>query len=498
MKIGLRIPSSKQNKGLIPTVFKVFQENVCSLAFSLAFLTTLLFKFKDNFSSFSFGLLAFSVYILAVFFLMLFFYKTCTPRFIQKVEEGVLIKEYQAALEGYNASKKTVLDQVIDFYEITNYEYNTIGEWVWIVTSDMEEDSTNADLMNIIEGNLSRGVEYGFFMTGGQTQNRKNFELKFEKYLDKNLFIVDSQEFIKLLAPEIDLIVFSDDSLRNKCYTCIEVGNNAFSYVYFPTQFDDERYKLLSKNLEDYKKSVGHVKSKRTTKKEKRALAISLSVLAWLLVSLFTIFGNGFEALEILSWAVFTVLSFFVSCAFFSWLLKSSEMVSAIYELPSKMVCNYYSNKKPIEAIRDLGLISSQDFFSSVVNATCVKLVTNLSWEAESNNIERFTEWVKGLVINGASFEFLITNDNASKHRRSKIENKLTKKQVKNCTYKELPKPHLMMVNSYSIIIIDDDAYVLVRDKEECFFKKLVYQENHSDRIADIIGTVDAWKAGVT
>ena len=497
MKIDLKIPTSKRRKGWISAVFSVFQENVCSLAFSLAFITTLLFQFKDSYSSFGLGLFAFSAYILAVLFLMLFFYKAATPHFIQKTEEGALIKEYQDALDAYNASKQTVLEDVIDFYEITKIEHNTTGEWIWIVTSDMAEDSTNSDLMSIIEGNLSRGVEYCFFMTGGQTQNRKNFELKFEKYINRNLFVVDSQDIIKLLVPEIDLIVFSDDSLRNKCYTCVEVGNNAFSYVYFPTQLDDERYKILNESLEKHKERVGYAKSKQTKKKGNRALTVSLSALAWIIMSLFAIFGNGFEAWEIFSWAVFTVLSFFVSCAFFSWLLRASEMFSAIYELPSKMVCNYYYNKKPTEAISDLGLIPHGKFFS-VTNASCVKLITSLSWEAESKNIDKFTEWVKNLVLTGTTFELLYVDDNPSKHRYSKIKNALTKKQVANCTYKELPKPHLMMVNSYSIIIIDEDVYALIRDKEDCFFKKLVYHENHSDRIANIIGTVDAWKEGNT
>lgn len=152
-------------------------------------------------------------------------------------------EETQSALEIANLLKELhygniVSSGIYSFDYVTQIEKEAIkGDEIWCITGDLEEDSKNSDLGNIISNNLKKGVVYRYFITrvgetisnkaswGEQTLREANLS-----YKNRLMFVKVKEE---LIAPDIDIIIYKANRVNERIgFVCVEIGDDQNKYIY--------------------------------------------------------------------------------------------------------------------------------------------------------------------------------------------------------------------------------------------------------------------------
>lgn len=131
-----------------------------------------------------------------------------------------------------------VMSGIYGFDYVTQIESGSVkGDEIWCISGDIEEDSNNSKLRNIISNNLKKGVVYKYFVTRlGETISSKA-RLGEEKLRENNIAYKKRLIFIKtneeLVAPDIDIIIYKANQINERVgFVCVEIGDDQDTYVY--------------------------------------------------------------------------------------------------------------------------------------------------------------------------------------------------------------------------------------------------------------------------
>ena len=127
---------------------------------------------------------------------------------------------------------------IYSFDYVTQIERKSVkGDEIWCISGDLEEDSKNFDLGNIITTNLKKGVVYKYFVTrvGKAFSNKASWgEEKLcetNKAYKKRLMFIKTNE--ELVAPDIDIIIYNANRINERIgFVCVEIGDDQNTYVY--------------------------------------------------------------------------------------------------------------------------------------------------------------------------------------------------------------------------------------------------------------------------
>ena len=162
---------------------------------------------------------------------------------INPCNEYFRTKEAQSALETAKLlvelqDGNIVSSKIYSFNHVTQIEQESAkGDEIWCITGDLEEDSKNTDLGNIINTNLKKGVIYRYFITriGETVSNKASWgEQRLREansaYKKRLMFIKVDEE---LVAPDIDIIIYKANHINERIgFVCVEIGNDQNTYVY--------------------------------------------------------------------------------------------------------------------------------------------------------------------------------------------------------------------------------------------------------------------------
>lgn len=134
-----------------------------------------------------------------------------------------------------------VKEKIYGFHYVTELEKSiSKGQEIWIISGDIEEDTQNQSLVDVIGDNLDRGVIYRFMIskvngeiTDTANTGKQKLEQNYSDHLNKNLFILEIQ--YELVAPDVDIIIYDATAPKadsRKGFVCIEIGQNNDSYSY--------------------------------------------------------------------------------------------------------------------------------------------------------------------------------------------------------------------------------------------------------------------------
>ena len=173
-------------------------------------------------------------------------------------------KEVKSALKTSKAiielNKGNIISSgIYNFDYVTKIERESIkNDEIWCITGDLEEDSQNAELGNVITNNLKRGVVYNYFIThvGGTISNKaslgKQKLTENNKAYEKRLNFFDVNE--ELVAPDIDIIIYKANNIKERIgFVCVEIGDDQDTYVY--QQIDQATLQGIYDKLKSYNKT---------------------------------------------------------------------------------------------------------------------------------------------------------------------------------------------------------------------------------------------------
>ena len=166
-----------------------------------------------------------------------------------------------------------VKEKIYGFHHITELEKSiSKGQEIWIKSGDIDEDTQNQSLVDIIGDNLDRGVIYRFMISkvNGEITDKANtgkhkLEQNYSDHLNKNLFISEIQ--YELVAPDVDIIIYDATAPKadsRKGFVCIEIGKNNDSYSY---------QKLSTDQVIKLQKQISGSHSKTIPKKNEKSSA---------------------------------------------------------------------------------------------------------------------------------------------------------------------------------------------------------------------------------
>ena len=128
---------------------------------------------------------------------------------------------------------------IYNFNYVTKIEKDVIqGDELWCITGDLEEDSKNKKLIEVIKNNLKKGIYYRYFITKTGNEISAKARLGRQMLLEaiepkyrKRLFFYEIDA--ELIAPDIDIMIYKANDINERIgFVCVEIGDEEDTYIY--------------------------------------------------------------------------------------------------------------------------------------------------------------------------------------------------------------------------------------------------------------------------
>lgn len=418
---------------------------------------------------------------------------------------------------------------IYSFNHVAQIERDSIeGDEIWCISGDIEEDSKNDELGNIISDNLKKGVVYKYFVTrvdseispkanlGEQTLREANL-----KYKNRLFFIKTQEEFI---APDIDIIIYKANQLEKRIgFVCVEIGEDRNTYVY--QKIDPITLQGICDKLISYSTSR---KKANVFKTVYNGLCLILRSFIKYLSVPYAILSAGVLTLlsfsKIVSWesaVLFLIpaaIEFLITIAFTTGLndivsdykdiiAEESEVENTLADIinsPEVSPLISIMKKTALEKLmnqKDMGIASKILKVDS--NCSTIWLLSNLSYDIANQD---FYDWLQNELKAhpNTNCHILYIQNTAAEGRRRKLDQLVREhpQQIKVHGMQNI-SAHLIWSQTHGIILIENNngqhgVYISLGSNNEAFFKKVITTESESatllgllSRIADIeIGAI--------
>lgn len=401
------------------------------------------------------------------------------------------------------------------FDYVTKIEQDsTKDDEIWCITGDLEEDSNNHDLGNVINENLKKGVIYKYFITHlGETISskaslgRQRLQETNSAYKKRLKFIEINEE---LVAPDIDIIIYKANHINERIgFVCVEIGDDQNTYIY--QQMSQTTLQGIFDILVSYN---------NRSKKRKRIFQTFLrwghNVMSYfvkhLSIGYFLLSAGGLTLLsfsKIVSWIsailflIPAIIEFFITSALMvtitgadltykEALCKSSENVNMLASIINSQQIQSVTEDLKRNNLNKLmdqkGLGHVKEVLSMDASCVAIWILSDLSYDIANQD---FYDWLKERMNSNKNVlcYILYTKGSAAMGRTKKI-NRL--KSAYGDRVKIFPldniSTHYIWSKSYGIIFLENidkqpDVYISLGESDNTFYKKVIVNEEEASTL---------------
>jgi len=401
--------------------------------------------------------------------------------------------------------------------DIYNYEYVTNieaniskGEEIWIVSGDLEEDTQNGELEQLIAENLKNGVRYKYFITkeNGKVSNKANLgkaklQNQNEAYLKRLSFEEIDQE---LFAPDIDIIIYNASNVDTRIgFACVEIGDDSQTYIY---QKIDERilqgiYDSLSRNIKNKRNfRIGQIIKNLAQKGLLfcvKNLSIPYAVISYGILAIMS-FNKIMTIRNLIMFvapAIGETFITFLLAVIFSDLISNyknilyksgsdEKMLASIFNSQEiKYVTEQMKGQKLEEIKKSKKLGNAKEILRIDKRCKCIWILSDLSHDISN---EVFCDWLMEEMEKNKRLncKFIHTEDPAAVGRTSDLK-EIQEAYAPRITDKALgdSSAHFIWSETYGIVFAQNhgkshDVYISIGNGNDTFYKCVLLNENES------------------
>lgn len=207
--------------------------------------------FKDNYII----LFLFAIIIIIVLcgwlFLYLFFDENKNSSMELRRLDGITCSRRDDALQNREVYMKKLQIHLLRDVEKIEKEIQS-NEQIWVLTSDVNLETTNSIISETMGKNLEKGVIYKYFIPDTIKNSASIMALmrKYEKY--PNFSIIRIEKNYKLLFERFDVIIYMPDTDSRMGFICVNFSEDDNLIAF--KQFSDEDTKTIIGQLENIRK----------------------------------------------------------------------------------------------------------------------------------------------------------------------------------------------------------------------------------------------------
>lgn len=416
-----------------------------------------------------------------------------------------------------------VTSGIYSFDHVTQIERDSIkGDEIWCISGDLEEDSKNSDLINIITDNLRKGVVYKYFVTpvGDTISNEASWGekklLEINKAYKKRLMFIKTNE--ELVAPDIDIIIYKANRINERIgFVCVEIGDVQNTYVY--QKIDRITLQGTCDRLSAYttaKKQFRFPSQIYVGIHKTLHFCVDHLSIAYFLISLFVLAFLNFSKIGSLTSAVSfllpAIIEFLITVTLMMRITDSISTYKDALTISSRnedTLAGFINSKEiksatetleknTLDALMDQkGLGHTDKILYIDGNYTAMWLLSDLSHDIANQS---FYDWLmrKLEVFRDFVCNILYTTGNASTGRIPRL-NRLREKYPDQVRVFPLDNisTHYIWSKTHGIILIENtnmqhDVYISLGTGNNTFYKKVITTEEESStllgRLANISG----------
>ncbi len=406
-----------------------------------------------------------------------------------------------------------IKEKIYGFHHVTELEQSiSKGQEIWIISGDIEEDTQNQSLVDVIGNNLDRGVIYRFMVskvngeiTDIANTGKQKLEQNYSDHLNKNLFITDIP--CELVAPDVDIIIYDATAPKadsRKGFVCIEIGQNNDSYSYqklstdqvikLQKQIDGLHGKTISKKIES------NTASNITNSSIKDIVQVIYWFITACLYALFTIkktFSLNITTSTVITAIVLWIITI-VALEFVGFLVEKVGKYMDTIDNNGKIYTNIIKESEvssviskkmkeketEIFGIMQLGNIS--DIVKIRDDCDCVWILSDLSHDIAS---KAFRNWIKEILSEHEKVKcrILYPNNTCSQGRISRVKGLISdypdKIKCKKLSQSSIDEDsHYMWSQTYGVLFFSNSnsehqLYISLGTAEDPLYKAVDISE---------------------
>lgn len=421
---------------------------------------------------------------------------------------------------------------IYSFNHILDKEKDFPGSDIWIVTSDLEEDTNNQELFEEIGKNLKKKVRYTYFLSkvngkisSSANTGRSKLEEAYKDYLGHYLRFFEIE--CELLVPEIDLIIYNACTSSREGYVCVEINEkpgipNEESYFYLRLDTDtlNDIYNVLCgytkasvnriEKESRLQKAIRKVRTSNFFVKYKERIYFGASSVISLTGIISIVSFNKFTVI----WEVILVILISATYMFVSYfLLKSIDGVTV--EKDEAATCLLDQNdliwpllslekvEKEVEAntltktnevMGEMKLVEEASLFTDANDVSEVWILSDLSWEVTGDACE---QWLNQIVVKnkGCKINLLFPDNIETQGRLDMLMDRFDAfgKQIRHVQVSDAT--HFLLTKSYGFIYLrgkkqNHRAYIQVGNSEKKLYRRITRNTMSERNFSKILGNL--------
>jgi hypothetical protein len=145
---------------------------------------------------------------------------------------------------------------LLDAQQLASYERNVPAKEIWLITSDLLDDSQGGLFMDVVRKNLQRGIRYVYFFPRTPENNSRADSIRATQKSDALKYVFLPDDFF-FLVPKLDIVIYNpraDGGLSKSAFMGIPApGESSHYHAAVSLDFID---KIVGTLLDPYQKQT--------------------------------------------------------------------------------------------------------------------------------------------------------------------------------------------------------------------------------------------------
>ena len=186
------------------------------------------------------------VLVLGLYWIVVWWVRRPLRQMLEELKSDLVLKHFQ-----------TQQSWLLDTTQLVAYERNVKAKEIWLLTSDLLDDSQGGPFMKVVSRNLQKGVRHVYFFPDTPENKARAEAIRAAQKSDSLKFVVLPDSFF-FLVPKLDIAIYNprgEGGLQQSAFMGIPVPGE--SNHYHAAVSLDFIHKIVGTLLEAYKKQTG-------------------------------------------------------------------------------------------------------------------------------------------------------------------------------------------------------------------------------------------------